>query len=130
MVIEMGAVIDKMTEPEKQVAEFLDELRLWYKYKFPVFLYDDKERSKVWTPDLFLPKLGVYIKICGSRAIDYAYREKIFDKNGIYIIFVHHYKEERVWKQFLVERLEYIEEKRLSLISEAIELAKKYRLEK
>ena len=126
----MSAIFEKMTETEKHVAEFLSELGLWYKYEFPVFLYDDKERPRVWTPDFFLPKLGLYVEVCGSRDIDYTYREKIFDKNGMYIIFVHYYKEEEVWKQFLVERLEYIGEKRLSLISEAIELAKKYRLEK
>ncbi len=126
----MSAIFEKMTETEKHVAEFLDELGLWYNYEFPVFLYDEKERPRVWTPDFFLPKLGLYVEVCGSRDIDYTYREKIFDKNGMYIIFVHYYKEEEVWKQFLVERLEYIGEKRLSLISEAIELAKKYRLEK
>jgi len=126
----MSAIFDKMTEPEKHVAEFLGELGLWYKYEFPVFLYDDKKRPRVWTPDFFLPKLGLYVEVCGSGDVDYTYREKIFDKNGMYIIFVHYYKEEKVWKQFLVERLEYIGEKRLTLISEAIELAKKYRSEK
>jgi len=125
----MSAISGKMTEPERQVAEFLAGLGLWYKYEFPVFLYDEKERPRVWTPDFFLPKLGLYIEVCGSEAIDYTYREKIFDKNGMYIIFVHFYKGERAWKPFLVERLEFIGEKRLSLISEAIELAQKYRAE-
>lgn len=119
-----------MTEPEKQVASFLGELGLWYKYEFPVFLYDDENRPRVWTPDFFLPKLGLYVEVCGSGDIDYSYREKIFDKNGMYIIFVHYYKEEKVWKRFLVERLEYIGEKRLSLVSKASELVKKYQLEK
>lgn len=118
-----------MTKPEKQVATFLSELGLWYKYEFPVFLYDEQDRPRVWTPDFFLPKLGLWVEVCGSENVDYSYREKIFDKNGMYIIFVHFYKDEKVWKQFLVERLEFIGEKRLSLISEAIELAKKYRLE-
>jgi len=125
----MSSTSDKMTEPEKQVAKFLDELGLWYKYEFPVFLYDDENRPRVWTPDFFLPKLGLFVEVCGSEDRDYTYREKIFDKNGLYIIFVHYYKDEKVWKKFLVERLEFIGEKRLSLISEAINLAKKFRLE-
>lgn len=125
----MSSIFDRMTEPEKQVAKFLDELGLWYKYEFPVFLYDDENRPRVWTPDFFLPKLGLFVEVCGSEDRDYTYREKIFDKNGLYIIFVHYYKDEKVWKKFLVERLEYIGEKRLSLVSEAINLAKKFRLE-
>jgi len=120
----MSDIVDKMTELEKHVAEFLDELGLWYKYEFPVFVYDEKERPRVWTPDFFLPKLGLYVEVCGSEDIDYTYREKIFDKNGMYIIFVHYYKGEKAWKHFLMERLEYIGEKRVSLISEAIKLAK------
>ena len=123
-MITLSSVVNKMTAPEKQVANFLSELGLWYKYEFPVFLYDDQDRPRVWTPDFFLPKLGLWVEVCGSENVDYSYREKIFDKNGMYIIFVHFYKDEKVWKQFLVERLEFIGEKRVSLISEAIELAK------
>ena len=125
-MITLSSVVNKMTKPEKLVANFLNELGLWYKYEFPVFLYDEQDRPRVWTPDFFLPKLGLWVEVCGSENVDYSYREKIFDKNGMYIIFVHFYKDEKVWKQFLVERLEFIGEKRLSLISEVIELAKKY----
>jgi len=125
-LITLSSVVNKMTKPEKLVANFLNELGLWYKYEFPVFLYDEQDRPRVWTPDFFLPKLGLWVEVCGSENVDYSYREKIFDKNGMYIIFVHFYKDEKVWKQFLVERLEFIGEKRLSLISEVIELAKKY----
>ena len=113
----------EMTEPEKQVAEFLRELGLWYKYEFPVFLYDDKERPRLWEPDFFLPKLGLYVEVCGSEEPDYTFREKIYYKNEICVIFLHCYKEEKTWKQFLIDRLESIREKRSSLISEAIKRA-------
>jgi len=110
---------DNMTEPEKQVADCLEQIRphssyLWWKYQFPVFVYDEKNRPRVWTPDFFLPKLGIYIEVCGSSEFNYDYREKVYDKNGYAVIFVHVYKESKVWRDFLVERIQQICESRYS----------------
>jgi len=33
-----------MSEPEKEVAKFFDELGIWWKYEWPLFLYDDNDR--------------------------------------------------------------------------------------
>jgi len=105
-----------MRKSEKQVAKYLNELGLWWIYESPVFVYDEKDRPRVWTPDFYIPKLGMHIEVCGSVDFDYDYREKTYKKNGIYVIFLHSYKESSKWKKFLVKRIMEIEEIRHSEI--------------
>jgi hypothetical protein len=106
------SVYADMEDSEKQVSEYLRELDLWWLYEFPVFVYDEKNRPRVWTPDFYIPKLGMYIEVCGSERFDYEYREKIYKKNGYPVIFVHFYKKEEKWQSFLIARIKEIEEKR------------------
>jgi len=106
------SVYADMEDSEKQVAAYLRELDLWWIYEFPVFVYDEKKRPRVWTPDFYIPNIGMYIEVCGSEKFDYKYREKIYKKNGYHVVFVHLYKEEKKWKSFLVKRIMEIEEKR------------------
>ena len=106
------SVYADMEDSEKQVADYLRELDLWWIYEFPVFVYDEKKRPRVWTPDFYIPKLGMYIEVCGSEKFDYEYREKIYKKNGYPVIFVHFYKKEEKWKNYLIARIGEIEEKR------------------
>ena len=104
-----------MTEAEKIVASYLRELDIWWTRESPVFVYDEKERPRVWSPDFYLPKLGMYVEVCGSeRAESYGYREQIYQKNEVYVIFVQVYKEERKWKNYLVKRIIEIDEVRHS----------------
>jgi hypothetical protein len=105
------SLYDDMTDAEKHVANYLKELDLWWRYEFPVFVYDEKERPRVWTPDFYIPRLGMYIEVCGSEDFDYDYREKIYQKNGFHVIFVHVYKEAK-WKSFLVKKIMENEEQR------------------
>jgi hypothetical protein len=58
-----------------------------WRYQSPVFVYDEKGRPRVWTPDFYTPKLGIYIEVCGSENFNYAYREKIYEKNSFPVIF-------------------------------------------
>jgi len=106
------SVYADMEDSEKQVANYLRELDLWWIYEFPVFVYDEKKRPRVWTPDFYIPKLGMYVEVCGSEDFNYEYREEIYRKNGYYVIFVHLYKEKKKWKNYLVKRIMEIEEKR------------------
>jgi len=106
------SVYADMEESEKQVADYLRELDLWWWYEYPVFVYDEKKRPRVWTPDFYIPKLGMYVEVCGSEKFDYEYREKIYKKNGYPVIFVHFYKKEEKWKNYLIARIGKIEEKR------------------
>jgi hypothetical protein len=106
------SVYADMEESERQVADYLRELDLWWVYEFPVFVYDEKKRPRVWTPDFYIPKLGMYIEVCGKEREDYEYRDRIYKKNGYHVIFVHLYKERKKWKNFLIKRIMEIEEKR------------------
>ena len=110
--MQMDSIYADMEDSEKQVANYLRELDLWWVYEFPVFVYDEKKRPRVWTPDFYIPKLGMHIEVCGSEDFDYKYREKIYRKNGYHVIFVHLYKERKKWKNYLVKRIMEIEEKR------------------
>jgi hypothetical protein len=106
-----------MSESEKLVAIYLKELSIWWHYESPVFVYDEKDRPRVWTPDFYLPKLGMYVEVCGSENVgSYEYRKKIYEKNEIHVIFVQVYKEEKKWKKYLIRRLQEIEETRHSEI--------------
>jgi hypothetical protein len=112
-------IFEDMTESERQVAAYLDELQLSWRYESPVFVYDDKERPRVWTPDFYLQKLGMYIEVWSSEERSPEYREKIYRKNGYHVIFVHSYKEER-WRSFLVKRIMGIEDSRHSEVMKMV----------
>ena len=101
-----------MRQSEKEVAECLEKLGLNWVFESPIFVYDEKERPRVWTPDFYVPKLGVFIEVCGSEVFNYEYRQKIYKKNGYHVVFLHHYKEKGKWKTYLVKRIMEIEEQR------------------
>ena len=121
----MDSIYADMTDSEIQVANYLRELDLWWVYEFPVFVYDEKKRPRVWTPDFYIPKLGMYIEVCGSEDFNYKYREKIYKKNGYHTIFVHFYKEQEKWKSYLVMRIKEIEESRHSEVMKMIKSLEK-----
>ncbi len=81
-----------MTDPEREVKNFLEERRLWWVFQFPVFVYDDKKIPRLYSPDFFVPRLGLFIEVCGSEEFDYAYRKNVYKKNGVAVVFLHHYK--------------------------------------
>lgn len=101
-----------MSPPEEQVSEYLKNLGLSCIYQSPIFVYDDKNRPRVWTPDFYIPELGIYIEVCGSERFNYAFRKKIYSKNGFSVIFIHFYKEKHRWKAYLVGKIKEIEEHR------------------
>jgi len=110
----MDSIYADMSGPEKEVADYLQELDLWWIYECPIFVYDEKDRPRVWTPDFYIPKLGIYVEVSGSKKFNhnYEYRKKIFKKNETPVIFVHFYKDPRKWKKYLVSRIKEIEAKR------------------
>ena len=99
-----------MKRSEREVAEYLKELGLHWIFESPVFVYDEKDRPRVWTPDFYIPSLGMYMEVCGSEKFDYEYRERIYKKNGYPVIFIHFYKEKEKWKTYLMRRIKEIEE--------------------
>jgi len=117
-------VFDKMSEPEKEVSEFLRSLSLWWKYENPIFLTDEEDRPRVWTPDFYLPDLGVHIEVCGSDEFDYKYRKKVYSRNDSPVIFIHYYEEQRRWKYYLLQRIREIHEIRANKIEKVLKTAK------
>ena len=106
------SVYHDMTKTEQKVAIYLRELDFWWIYESPLFLYDENERPRVWTPDFYVPKLGMYIEVCGADLDSYEYRKDIYKRNQVNVIFVHLYKEEEKWKNNLVKRIIEIENQR------------------
>ena len=96
-----GSIYSGMTDLEKNFAEFLkQELNFWWWYEYPVFVYDEKDRPRVWTPDFYIPKLGMFIEVCGSTDFDYEYREKIYKKMVIMLFLFKHIKKSHFGKIF------------------------------
>jgi len=122
----MNSFFADMKHSEIQVAYYLKELGLHWIYESPVFIYDEKNRPRVWTPAFYFQKLGMYIEVCGwEKHIDYDYRQKINRKNGFCVIFVHFYKERKDWKRkrwknYIVKRIKEIEEKRHDEVTKLI----------
>jgi hypothetical protein len=85
-------------------------------------VYDKKKRPRVWTPDFYIPKLGMYVEVCGSQdwAEKYQFREEVFKENCYRVIFIHFYKEKEKWKSFLVKRIKEIEESRHSEVTKML----------
>jgi hypothetical protein len=108
----MSSIYDKMTDTEKEVADYFQEMDLRWVFQFPVFLYDENDRPRLFSPDFYIPKLGLFIEVCGSEEFDYEYRKKIYEKNGIPVVFLHYYKNPRKWKSFLANRVAKIEQQR------------------
>jgi hypothetical protein len=119
----MSSDYEGMSGPEKQVADFLSNNNLWWKYEYPVFVYDKKDRPRVWAPDFHLPKFGIFIEVCGSEEVDYSYREAIYEKNYLKVIFIHFYKSDK-WKQFLMERIIHIQNSRKQQLEYIVKFSK------
>ncbi|NWF87084.1 hypothetical protein HXY32_04675 [Candidatus Bathyarchaeota archaeon] len=88
------------------------KIGLYWIFEYPVFMYNEKDRPRVWAPDFYIPLLGIYVEVCGSERFDYQYRENIYKKNGYSVIFIHFYKEKEKWKTYLVRKMREIEENR------------------
>ena len=116
----MPSIYNDMTDSEKQVAEYLKSIGIFWKYEFPLFVYDEKNRPRVWTPDFYIPKLGMFIEVCGSQNFDYDYRDKIYRRNGFYVVFLHFFKKEEKWKNYLIKTIMKIEELRHDQVQKMI----------
>ena len=106
------SIYDRMTRSEREVAEFLKNLRIHWLYEHPIFVWDEDKRPRVWAPDFYLIPFGVYVEVCGSEEFDYQYRRKIFDNNGFRVIFLHLYKETDKWKNHLMSYLQFFTDHR------------------
>ena len=102
---------------ETRVEQFLNELGLHTDFESPVFITDDKKRPRVWSPDFFLPELGIYIEVCGAMRRAYKYRREIYQKNKIPVIFVKTYFDEKDWIDWILTEIRRIHGERSNLIT-------------
>lgn len=108
----MRSIYRKMTDPERDVARYLKKRGILWEFEFPVYVRDEKDRPRLWTPDFYIPSLGLYIEVCGSQEFDYEYRKGIYENNGIPVVFLHYYKRRKKWKHFLARKVEEIAQQR------------------
>ena len=103
-----------MTVSERTVADFLNLQGMWWQFEQPVFVKDDKDRPRVWSPDFYLPRLGIYIEVIGDNEKTYDYRRIIYTKNDIPVIFI--YPNQDDWKESLISGLIAIHRDRDELV--------------
>lgn len=110
-----------MMKSEQIVAQYLNEIGVDWYFEQPVFLYDERKRPRVWAPDFYLPAFQVYLEVCGSKDFDYSYREDVYQKNGVPVVFLHLYKEKKDWQKWLKANILKLEENRHSKVMELLE---------
>ncbi len=103
-----------MSQGEKEVCNYINGLGLWWQYEQPVFVYDEKERPRVWSPDFFIPQLGIYIEVMGYDKGRYEYRNAIYMRNQISIIFIN--PKMNGWQDELREQMNNIHQTRWDFI--------------
>jgi len=106
--IKSKAIYGQMTRSEQEVAQFLKELGVFWSYEKPIYVWDNNERPRVWTPDFFLNQFSIYVEVCGSEDFDYEYRKTTYKENGYDVIFLHLYKESKRWKRHFINYLKLI----------------------
>lgn len=109
-----------MEKSERVVAKYLDKLEFGWYYEHPVFVYDEKDRPRVWTPDFYVPSLQLHVEVCGTERDNYEYRKKIYEKNDIPIVFLHLYREESQWQSWLKKNILDIEEQRHNKVMDLV----------
>jgi hypothetical protein len=111
-----NSVYNDMSKAEFMASQFLKQLNLYWLYEQAVYLLDDKGRPRVWTPDFYIPDLGLYIEIVGDgENPQYSWREMIYRNNHIPIIFVAPYQIED-WQGYLVDRINQMHRNRWEII--------------
>lgn len=109
-------VFDDMSKAEKEMALFLNSIGLWWDYESAVYILDDKERPRVWTPDFYVPALGIYIEVVGDgENPNYSWRQEIYAKNKVPIIFIAPYQN-YAWKEEVLNDIEVIHQMRWETI--------------
>jgi hypothetical protein len=70
-----------------------------------------------------MARLGIYVEVEGSK-IDYKYRKEIYEQNGIPIIFIQFFKDERKWKNYFIVKMKEVEQARYEEVMKMVVLDK------
>jgi hypothetical protein len=112
-----GSIYDKMTLGEKETADFLSSLKIYWKFHHPVTISDEESLQRIYYPDFFLPEFGVFVEVCGAdREKEYKRRKKIYFDNNIKVIFLETFKDNYKWKSHFLEYLFKIQIDRMMIL--------------
>ncbi|WP_407523001.1 hypothetical protein PDL71_16300 [Lacibacter sp. MH-610] len=110
------SVFDDMSNAEREMALYLNSIGLWWEYESAVYILDDKGRPRVWTPDFYLPSLGMYVEVVGDgENPNYSWRMEIYAQNKIPIIFIAPYQNYD-WRNELINDIKDIHQQRWEII--------------
>jgi hypothetical protein len=108
-------IYQKMTLGERQTADFLSSLGIYWKFHYPVTVYDKEDLARIYYPDFYLPQFGIYVEVCGAnRKQEYDRRKRLYFANNVKVIFVETYKDRAKWKMFLLSSLFRIQVERIT----------------
>ena len=113
---------NKMSSAEKLVAKYLDELGIKRRFEYPVFLKDERNRPRLWTPDFYLPDLNIYVEVCGSKDFSYEYRKRRYYENKIDVIYLHLYRDKEDWQSHFRKQLMVFIKERLTRLNKMMDL--------
>jgi hypothetical protein len=83
------SVYDDMSEAERMVAAYINQLGFWWTYEQPVYVTAEKDRPRIFCPDFYIADVGVYVEVIGNKYLsDYNRRQEIYLRNQIPIIFI------------------------------------------
>lgn len=111
----MGSSSEKISPAEINVKNYLKEREIKFTYNFPVALYDEQAKLRIWYPDFYLPSLGIYLEVCGTEkdSLEKYRRKCVYEENEIPVHFIHYYKAESSWKGYFESEIQRIENNRL-----------------
>lgn len=111
------SIYDKMTQGERQTADYLTYLGIFWKYHHPVTITDEEDLSRIYYPD-FSSRSSEFI----SKYAGLIEKKSILEgrscilKNNIKVVFVETFKDGTKWKFFLLHSLFKTQVERMSLL--------------
>jgi hypothetical protein len=124
------------SEGERKIAEVLNRYRIDFRYEWPVLVRDYDQKFRIWYPDFFLPKYGVYLEYFGyENNPDYdngrKRKEKIYKEMKMDVISIDSKILENQLENHIINQLYRIQTKRQTEVKSKIytlrtPLGKKY----
>jgi len=113
------------SEGERKIAEVLNKYKIDFKYEWPVLVRDDDKKLRIWYPDFFLPKHGVYLEYFGyDNNSDYdngrKRKEKIYKEMKIDVISIDSKIRGNQLENYVINQIYRIQTKRLSEVKSKI----------
>jgi DNA helicase-4 len=99
------------SKAEKQIAYFLDNNGIKYRYEQALIVNDENNKQRIWYPDFYLPEYGVYLEyygLAGQKDYDIGIKRKesAYRKTGIDVIPIYPWVLKENWKGYVMQELE------------------------